>query len=115
MAKRIVVLDTNPADGGAISVRCLYWFPVTVGKEWPLGSGAASAWKDISAAELQAIQNGQVVEEQQSYRFPSTTTVPNIKSFLVDGWNSRNNYLAAQPAKGSFYGVFYDSSNTWSA
>lgn len=114
MSKEIIILDTNPSDGGQISVRCAFWFPVTAGKEWPLGSGVGSAWQGISGAELLQIQNGQVVEEVKNYTFPSTKTVPSIKADLVNYWNSRNAYLATQPAKGQFYGVFYDSSNTWS-
>lgn len=115
MSKQIIVLDTNPADGGSISVRCAMWFPVTAGKEWPLGSGAGSAWVGASAAEVQSIQQGQVVEEVKAYSFPSTTTVPNIKTFLVNAYGTRNQFLASQPFKGQFYGVFFDSSNTWSA
>ena len=114
MAKQIIVLDTNPADGGAISVRCAMWFPVTAGKEWPLGSGAGSAWVGASAAEVQSIQQGQVVEEVKAYNYPSTTTVPNIKTALVNSWTSRNAFLATQPFKGQFYGVFLENSS-WSA
>jgi hypothetical protein len=115
MAKEIIILDTNPADGGSISVRCAMWFPVTAGKEWPLGSGAGSQFISASAAEIQAIQLGQVVEEVKNYSFPSTTTVPNIKTFLVNAFQTRQAFLATQPFRGQFYGVFFDSSNTWSA
>lgn len=114
MAKQIIVLDTNPADGGSISVRCAYWFPVTVGKEWPV-PGAVSAWASASAAENQSLQQGQVIEETRSYSFPSTTTVTTIKASLVNNYVSRAAYVAAQPSRGQFYGVFFDSSNTWSA
>jgi hypothetical protein len=115
MSKQIIVLDTNPSDGGAINVRCAMWFPVTAGKEWPLGSGAGSAFTSASAAEIQSIQQGQVVEEVKAYNFPSTTTVANIKVALVNSYTSRNAFLVTQPFKGQFYGVFFDSSNTWSA
>lgn len=115
MAKQIIVLDTNPADGGAFNVRCAMWFSVTPGKEWPMGSGVGSAYTGASAAEVQAIQQGQVVEEVKSYSFPSTTTTANIKTALVNSYASRNAYLATQPFKGQYYGVFFDSSNTWSA
>lgn len=114
MAKQVIVLDTNPADGGSISVRCAMWFPVTAGKEWPLGSGSGSAWQGASAAEVQAIQLGQVIEEVKAFSFPSTTTVPAIKAALVNTWGSRNGYLAAQPFKGQFYGVYFENSS-WSA
>lgn len=115
MSKSIIILDTNPTDGGSIAVRCVMWFPVTAGKEWPLGSGVGSVWQGASAAEAQAIQLGQVIEEQKAYSFPSTTTVPTIKTFLVNSYGTRNGYLATQPFRGQFYGVFFDSSNTWSA
>lgn len=115
MGKQIIVLDTNPAAGGAVLVRCAMWFAVTAGKEWPLGSGSGSAFSNASAAEVQAIQTGQVVEEVKNFEFPSTTTVPTIKASLVNSYASRNAFLATQPFKGQYYGVFYDSSNTWSA
>ena len=114
MAKSIIVLDTNPTDGGSIFVRCAMWFPVAAGKDWPLGSGSGSVWAGASAAEIQAIQVGQVIEEVKSYSFPSTTTVPNIKTALVNNYTSRNTYLATQPAKGQYYGVYFENSS-WSA
>lgn len=114
MAKQIIVLDSNPSDGGAFSVRCAFWFPVTVGKEWP-SPGAVSAWSGVSSVEIQQIQQGQVIEETRSYSFPSTTATGAIKTALVQSYLSRAAYLATQPFKGQYYGVFYDSSNTWSA
>src|SRR5262245_6235461 len=114
MAKQIIVLDTNPADGGAITVRCAMWFAVTAGKEWPM-NGVISAWTGASQAETRAIQLGQVIEEVKVYSFPSTTASATIKAALVNSYTSRNGYLATQPFKGQYYGVFYDSSNTWSA
>ena len=114
MAKQIIVLDSNPADGGAFTVRCAMWFPVAAGKEWPV-SAAASAWSGVSLAENQAIQQGQVIEETRTYSFPSTTATAVIKTSLVNSYASRNTYLATQPFKGQYYGVFFDSSNTWSA
>lgn len=114
MAKQIVILDTNPADGGSIAVRCAMWFPVTAGKEWPLGSGSGSFWQGASAAEVQAIQLGQVVEEVKQFSFPSTMTTANVKAFIVNTYNTRNAFLAAQPFKGQFYGVYFENSS-WSA
>lgn len=115
MPKQIIVLDTNPSAGGAFVVRCAMWFPVAVGREWPVGSGGGSAFSGASAAEVQAIQTGQVIEEVKQFEFPSTTATAAIKTALVNSYNSRNTFLATQPFKGQYYGVYYDSSSVWSA
>ena len=35
MARQIIILETNPAAGGEISVRAVFWYPVTPGEEVP--------------------------------------------------------------------------------
>lgn len=114
MAKQVITLETNPSDGGAIIVNVAMWFPVTAGKEVPIPSLTKSTWSGASAAEIQALQLGQVKEEVQVLRFPSSFTTAQIKAALVSAYNDRKTYLASLPFQGQFYGVFFDGT-VWSA
>lgn len=115
MAKQIVVLETNPADGGFINIRCCFWFPVTVGQELPRPDLVASAWKAAAPGDLSALQAGTILEEVNSYRYPSSFTAANIKTELVAAYNARKAYLLSIPFQGQYYGVFFDSVAGWSA
>src|SRR5689334_15193729 len=112
MAKQIIVLETNPADGGFISVRCAFWYHVPAGKEWPI-TGRVSAWRGATAADNQALAGGQDIEEVKTYSYPSTTATATIKASLVNNYASWNAYQTSKPFPGQFYGVYFDSSNTW--
>jgi hypothetical protein len=116
MARQITVLETNPADGGQISVRCAFWFPVTAGKEVPkptytsVITGAAIP----TGAEDSALKAGQVLEEVKAFTFPDNMSAATIKSTLVTFYARRAAYLATLPFQGQYYGVIYDGTS-WSA
>lgn len=115
MAKEVIVLETNQNDGGFITIRAVFWIPVTSGQEQPIQSLAASAWSGASAAEIGALQQGTVLEEVRTFVFPSTMATADVQKLLQTGWNSRAAYLATVPPKGQYYGVYFDSVAGWKA
>lgn len=113
MAKQIIILETNPQAGGRISVQAVYWYPVAIGKRVPVAN-LQSAWKDASAAEITALQDGSVYEEVHTLLFPEGTTAASIKAGLIADRTSRGTYLASLPFKLQYNGVYYDN-GVWSA
>jgi hypothetical protein len=116
-ARQIIVLETNPADGGQIAVRAAFWFPVTAGQEVPKPGFVSAITKDPfkpTAQEATDLQDGKVFEEVKSFSFPDNTLAATIKSSLVSFYQRRAAYLATMPFQGKFYGVSYDGA-AWSA
>lgn len=116
MARQITILETNPAAGGQIAVRCALWFPVTAGQEVPR-PGLVSACKGTAVPVMQEqndLEAGKVVEEVQTYLFPDNTSTTAVKANLVAFYQRRAAYLATLPFQGKFYGVVFDGT-TWSA
>lgn len=114
MAKQIIALETNPSDGGYISISTAMWFPVAAGKEVPVPTLTKSAWTGASPAEIQALQAGTMKEEVNTFRFPSSYTAAQIKAELQASYVTRLAYLNSLPFQGQYYGVFFDGS-VWSA
>ena len=113
MAKQIVIIETNTADGGSNTVRAVFWFAVPVARRVPRPDITASAYKDATAAEMTALQDGSVLEEVKLQGFPASQTGATIKATLVQQYTDRATYLATLPFKLQFYGVFYDGA-VWS-
>ena len=110
MAKKIIVIGatTSPI---IYNVNVLFWYPITSGQKSTTG---VSAWPGASAVENTAIQNGSVLEEQQSFQFPIGTTTANMKAYLDQYWTNRNSNLNGV-GPGLFANVFEDSVTGWSA
>lgn len=115
MAKQIVILETNTDNGGAFSVRLVFWFPIVAGKQVPIPALTKSLWTGASAAEITALQNGSVVEELRNFSFAKTETTANIKLFLAKAYADRKTYLDSLPFVGQFYGIYLDDTTGWSA
>jgi hypothetical protein len=107
MARQIIILETNPADGGQISVNCVFWFPVPAGQEI-VKPNFVSAFKTPTTTEQTALQNGTVIEELHIYEFPTGTSAASVKANLVAFYNARVSYRASLPNVGQFYGTAYD-------
>lgn len=113
MAKKIIVLDTNSADGGTLNIRCAFWFPLSNPIVQP--AGVDSAWPGRSQAEVDALRAGSVKEEVRHIGFPVGTSTAVMKAALEAQWTARAAFLATQPSPGQFFGVFFDSATGWSA
>lgn len=112
MAKQIIALDKNQGDVGFFNLRVAFWFPVAAGKEVPVPGLNSSAYNGASAAEINSLALGSVVEVVRNFSFPTNTTGALIKSTLDAAYAS---VLASLPVKGDFYGIFRDSvGSTWS-
>lgn len=110
-AKRIIVLETIPSDGGFQNVRTALWFPMTSPIPNP---NFESAWPGRSQAEIDALRSGTVREEQRTFTFPVGMTGAQIKNALESDWTARNTWISTQSPPGQFYGLFFDGT-TWSA
>lgn len=117
MARQIIVLETNPSDGGYISLNYVFWFAVPVGHEVtkPQFVSQAKGSAAPNAAELTALQNGTVLEFYRSQSFSNTFTAAQIKAELQAEFASQQAYINSLPNINQYYGVFFDSVNGWSA
>lgn len=116
--REIIVLETNPADGGYITVNTLFWFAVPAAQQVP-NPGYASAFKTIGTAgptaqETSDLQSGAMVEEWFQFRFPNTYTAAQIKAELQAAYATRQSFRATLPNKIQWYGVSWDGA-AWSA
>lgn len=114
MAKQIITLETNFSKGGVVRISAAFWLPVPSGQEVPIPSLAASQWKNASAEDLAALQVGSVLEEVEQFNFPVTYGTDDRRKFLQTYYEARAAALAEAPAKGKFYGEFFDSAAGWS-
>ena len=115
MARQIIILETNPADGGMVAVRCAMWFPITTGQEIPL-AGFTSAFKTKgaigpTAQETTDLQDGKVVEEVKVLSFPKSFTAAQIRGSLVAAYTDRVAFRATLPNTGQFYGTAWDGTS----
>lgn len=110
--KQIIILEAKSAEGGAISVRAVFWFPVIAGAEIALPNISQSAWAGASADEILALQKGSVVEETKTLAFPGSVTETQIETALEGFYADRATFFAAVPFKGSLYGKVFDGT-TW--
>jgi hypothetical protein len=113
MPKQIIILETNPADGGQISLRTVLWFPVPAGQEVPIANFAsaykASATKPgPTAQETTDLQEGKVVEEVKTFSFPRSFTPAQLRASLQAAYADRLAYRATLPNVGAYYGVYFD-------
>lgn len=106
MPRQIIILETNPSDGGAIAVNCVFWFAVT-GTPVPM-PGFVSAFKTPTGTEATALQDGTVDEEYRSFQFPKSFTNAEIKGSLVKAYADRKAYRDSQPNVNQFYGTSHD-------
>jgi len=113
MAKRIIVLDTSASDGGFVTIRTAFWFPLT--NPIPQSASLESAWPGRSQAEVDALRAGSVREEVRTFQFPVGTPTATMKTALEADWTARSAWIASQPSPGQYFGVFFDPSvSGWS-
>lgn len=120
MARQIIVLDTNPADGGNITVKVVFWYQIPQGRQIPKPSFQSAVDNSlagagaVNATEIAALQNGAMLEEVFLRTFPNTYTSAQIKAELQSFWATRNTYVQGLPNPIAFYGVSFDGT-AWSA
>lgn len=110
MAKQIIVLGASQ-NSLWTNISVALWYPITSGAK-AVTNG--STWSGASAAENTAIQNGSVLEEQNTFQFPTSVAVANIKAFLQQYYINRSIQIGGV-GPGLFANVFDDSVTGWSA
>lgn len=113
--KQIIVLETNPADGGQNTLKVVFWYAIAANRQIARPDISASAWSGASAAEVQALKDGTVQEEVRFISVPASSTTAEIKATVNKAYTDRAAYLSAQPFKLQYAGVFFDSVTGWSA
>jgi hypothetical protein len=106
--KQIIILETNPSEGGLISIRVSFWLPVPDGQAAPLPQLAAAAWRGASDEEIAALQAGTIVEEVRTFIFPVSLGEGDVHKILQIAYTDRLEYLQKLPPKGQYYGAFFD-------
>ena len=116
--KRIIVLDrlldaeTHEGEGMPQQVRVVFWADVpTTRQPFYANATVLSAWKDASAADLTALQTGQVVERTETLRIPKSATMAHIQSALQRRWQDYQTQINTYNPWNR-YGTFWDGS-TW--
>jgi hypothetical protein len=111
MPRQIIVLETNPAAGGMITINAVFWFPQTPAIPNP---SFVSRFKTPTPTEATALQDGTVIEEFKSMEFAKSLSATSLKALLVAAWTDRKAYRDSQPNVNQNYGLSYDGA-AWSA
>lgn len=110
MAKKVICLGKQ-SSAGYDNYNFAMWYTITSGA---LPRTAGSLYSAASPAENTAIQNGTVLEEQESFQVPTGIAATTIKDIALARWAVRNSQLnGVGPAQ--YNGVFDDSVTGWSA
>ena len=113
MAKQILILErvNAPSD---LSFNYALWATVPTAR-WPFYANVAlvSAFKNISAGELQDLRDGKVTERVGFAFYPAGTTVAAIKADLIAKFNEFQAFVTSQNAY-TQYGTSWDGT-TWTA
>lgn len=114
MARKIIILESNPPGQGDIQFRFAMWADVPAARQSRYADATfASAVAGATAGEITALQTGAVVETVREARWPAGTTIPNIQAALVTEFNA---YQARVTASNPWqrYGTSWDGS-IWTA
>ncbi len=120
MARQIIVLDTQPNQGGINQVRAVFWFPISPASAQVPKPSFVSAAAGVTGAgaitpgEQASLESGAVLEEVQTVPYATTTTTAQIKADLIARYGTRASYLAGLQPTRQYFGVYYDGTS-WSA
>lgn len=109
MAKQIVPMNIAVSESQTVYT-IAFWYPISSGIRT---QGNGSAWTPngaslgASAAEHAAIQAGTILEEVESFPFPTGTPIADVQAVLLAKWTNRNAQLGGV-GPNKFYGIAYD-------
>jgi hypothetical protein len=110
MAKEIIVLGANVGNIFT-AINCVFWYSITTGVATRANG---SVWAGASTAENNAILAGTVLEETQTFQFPTNLATADTKAWLVQYWTNRNAQIGGI-GPGLYANVYDDSVTGWSA
>lgn len=107
MARKIIFQEriNEPSD---FSFRFVFWASVPAARQtFNADPTETSVVKDVTAAELTAIQNGQIIEQVNTVNYPAGTTIASIQADLVNKFNAfQAQVTALNPWK--YFGTTWD-------
>ena len=113
ITKRVIILEQT--NSSPQTYRYLMWADVPAARQAFYAakqSGMVSAWKDASAADITALQNGSVTERVDSTTMNNGDTLNTAMTRLQAIWTAfQAEITAANPWVR--YGSFMDTSNSW--
>jgi hypothetical protein len=114
MARQIIILERN-TRGSNIEFRAAFWLAVPTLRQ-PLYANASAKSQvldgSVTAGELTAIQNGSVVEQVDTFQYPSGNTLASIEADLQAQFTQRQADFNADSARFQRYGSSFDGT-TW--
>lgn len=111
MAKKIIVLEKLDND---LSFKCAFWATVPAARIALYANAIASSqYKNASAPEIAALQDGSIVEKVETFNYAPGTALSVIQSDVIAKFNDFQSYIT------NFnpfvqYGRFWDGSS-WTA
>lgn len=113
MAKQIIVIEVVPDDGRNV-IRYVAWFgPYPVNRRVPRPDVSASFYSGATAAEIDQIKSGEIVEEVRDIRLPASYTATEVRIAVLKDYQDRAAWLAAQPFRLQYFGTYFDSVTGW--
>ena len=89
--KKIIVLEKLDND---LSFRCAFWASVPASRQALYANASAtSVYKDASAPEVTALQNGSVIERVETFNYASGTALSAIQNDVVSKFNDFQSYI----------------------
>jgi hypothetical protein len=89
---RVIVLDQP--NGNPLSYNAIFWADVPAARQpYYANPNATSAWLNVQAADLTALQNGSMVEQVLTHQLPSGTTMAQAMSYLQAQWQNYQNQI----------------------
>lgn len=114
MARKIIILESNPPGTGNIAFKFAMWADVPAARQARYANATfVSEVVGATAGEISALQTGAVVEMVREAQWNAGTTIPQIQAALVAEFNAyQARITAANPWQR--YGTSYDGTS-WTA
>lgn len=110
--KKIIILELLRGTGlGDSTLRAVFWFAIPAARRVPL-TGATSAYRNASAAELLSLTTGEVLEEIIEVQLPPGTSTAAARGVLEVRYFRRETEIGNLPNVNQFYGSYWNGT-TW--
>lgn len=117
MARDIVIIRTEKAQDGTITLTAVLWLstPAVLVKADATRTSLASAiaTNPTTAPELQAIKDGTITEQMYTVNAPAGTTNAQVGAILLNGLNAAQAALGGRAPSKDYTGTFHDSVAGW--
>jgi len=113
ITKRVIILEQEAS--APLKFHYIMWADVPLARQpFYANAAATSLWKNAAAADITAIQNGSVVEQDGHIIVNQGDTLATVEALLQTAWTAFQAQInAANPWVR--YGSFMDTTNGWTA